>query len=278
MSTNQSYLGTNGTKPFHYQRFNLNEKVMYRNGLPVVGTPFSTTSDQRVCFNMLQALNFLDKGDHGIPLAGYPIHFVLAFDLTSTQEASHDFIHPELTKWSISFQFHSSSFLEHFWVTTLKFYSQENEVQLFTLTMKEQSQKSQLLHIRLMDNFEIKYLMKNVFIWRTSFAECLQLIVFHDCQTIALWGLMPQYQHHRVIIGYWFVIIEKEKLLNSSEYPKLRVPKYEPKLKALRNLCIYVGYFFYIKHKSIYAVYEWWWFITICYPYDVIQNNNFRVF
>ena len=102
MSTNQSYLGTNRTNPFHYQKFNLNEIVIYRNGLPVVGTPISTTSDQRVYFNTLEALDFLDKGGHGIPLADYPNHFILAFDLTSTQEASHDFIHPELTNCSIS--------------------------------------------------------------------------------------------------------------------------------------------------------------------------------
>ena len=102
MSTNQSYLGTNRTNPFHYQKFNLNEIVIYRNGLPVVGTPISTTSDQRVYFNTLEALDFLDKGGHGILLADYPNHFILAFDLTSTQEASHDFIHPELTNCSIS--------------------------------------------------------------------------------------------------------------------------------------------------------------------------------
>ena len=102
MSTNQSYLGTNRTNPFHYQKFNLNEIVIYRNGLTVVRTPISTTSVQRVYFNTLEALDFLDKGCHGIPLADYPNHFIPAFDLTSTQEASHDFIHPELTNCSIS--------------------------------------------------------------------------------------------------------------------------------------------------------------------------------
>ena len=37
-------------------------------------------------------LDFLDKGGHGITLDKYSTHFILAFDLTSTQEASHDFI------------------------------------------------------------------------------------------------------------------------------------------------------------------------------------------
>ena len=104
MSTNQSYLGTNRINPFHYQKFNLNEIVIYRNGFPVVGTPISTTSDQRIYFNTLEALDFLDKGFHGIPPANYSNHFILAFGLTSTQEASHDFIHSESTNCSISLE------------------------------------------------------------------------------------------------------------------------------------------------------------------------------
>ena len=76
--------------------------MIYRNGLPVVGTPISTTPDQRDYFNTLGTLDFLDKGGHGIPLADYPNHFILAFDLTSTQEASHNLIHLELTNCSIS--------------------------------------------------------------------------------------------------------------------------------------------------------------------------------
>ena len=102
LSTNPSYLGTNRTNPFHCQKFNLKEIVVYRNGLSVVGTLISTTSDQRVSFNTLEALDFLDKGGHCISLADYPNQFILAFDLTSTQEASHDLIHPEFLNCSIS--------------------------------------------------------------------------------------------------------------------------------------------------------------------------------
>ena len=32
MATNQAYLGTNRTNPFHYQKFNLSQIVVYRNG------------------------------------------------------------------------------------------------------------------------------------------------------------------------------------------------------------------------------------------------------
>lgn len=101
MNTNQSFLGTNRTSPFHYRKFNLQQVVVSRNGLPIAGTPMSTVDDKRLYFNSLNALAFIESG-HGISLQDYPNHFVMVFDLTSTQEASHDFIHPELTNASLS--------------------------------------------------------------------------------------------------------------------------------------------------------------------------------
>ena len=101
IATNQPYLGTSHTNPFHHQKFNLSQIVVYRNGQSTVGTPVSTTFNNRIYFSTLEALDFLDRGGHGITLENYPYHCILAFDLTSTQEASHDFIHPELTKCSI---------------------------------------------------------------------------------------------------------------------------------------------------------------------------------
>ena len=90
MGTYQAYLGTNRTNHFHYQKFNLSQ--------------MSTTFNHLIYFNTLEALDFHDKGGHGITLDHYPNHFILAFDLTSTQEASHGFIHPELTNCSIQVQ------------------------------------------------------------------------------------------------------------------------------------------------------------------------------
>ena len=46
-------------------------------------------------------LAYIGNG-HGISLSEYPNRFIMVFDLTSTQQASHDFIHPELTNCSIS--------------------------------------------------------------------------------------------------------------------------------------------------------------------------------
>ena len=101
MSINEAYLGTNRTNPFHYQKFGLNEIIVYRNGLPIAGTPVSTSDNRRIYYNTLEALDFVLNTSHGISLANFDI---MAFDLTSTQEASHDFIHPELTNCTISLE------------------------------------------------------------------------------------------------------------------------------------------------------------------------------
>ena len=37
-----SFLGSKDTNPFHYQKHNLNEDTVYRNGYPVAGTPLAT--------------------------------------------------------------------------------------------------------------------------------------------------------------------------------------------------------------------------------------------
>ena len=52
--------------------------------------------------NTLEALDFVFNNSQGISLANYHNHYIMEFDLTSTQEASYDFIHPELTNCTIS--------------------------------------------------------------------------------------------------------------------------------------------------------------------------------
>ena len=66
MSTNEAYLGTNRSNPFHYQKFRLNEIIVYRNGLPITGTPISTTDNKRIYINTLEALDFVFNNSHGI--------------------------------------------------------------------------------------------------------------------------------------------------------------------------------------------------------------------
>ena len=98
MSINEEYLGTNRTNPFHYQK---NEIIVYRNGLLIAGTPISSSDNKRIYYNMLEALDFVLNTSQGINLANYDNHYIMAYDLTSTQEASHNFIHPEFTSCTI---------------------------------------------------------------------------------------------------------------------------------------------------------------------------------
>ena len=74
MSTNEAYLGTNSSNPFHYQNFRLNEIIVYRNGLPIAGTPISTTDNKRIYYNTLEALDFVFNNSHGISLANHSNH------------------------------------------------------------------------------------------------------------------------------------------------------------------------------------------------------------
>ena len=88
MSTNEAYLGTNRSNSFHYQKFRLNEIIVYRNGLPIAGTPISTTDNKRIYYYTLEALDFVFHNIHGISLANYHNHYIMAFDLTSTHHCS----------------------------------------------------------------------------------------------------------------------------------------------------------------------------------------------
>ena len=42
LNTNNAFLGTNRTNPFHYQKFGLEQVTLRQNGLPIASTPIST--------------------------------------------------------------------------------------------------------------------------------------------------------------------------------------------------------------------------------------------
>ena len=100
MNKNESYLGANRTNPFHYQKFGLDEIIVYRNGLHIGGTR-SQQHAKIFFYNTVEALDFVLNNFHGISLANYDNHHVMAFNLTSTQDNSDNFIHPELTNCTI---------------------------------------------------------------------------------------------------------------------------------------------------------------------------------
>ena len=113
LNTNEAFLGSKQLNPFHFRKFNLEQICIYRNGLPVADNPIMTTDVKRLYFNTLSDLAYIDNG-HGITLSEYPNHFIMVFNLTSTQQASHDFIHPELTNCSISIELKFSAALPNY--------------------------------------------------------------------------------------------------------------------------------------------------------------------
>ena len=110
LNTNEAFLGSKQFNPFHFRKFNLEQICFYRNRLPVADSPINTADVKRLYFNTLSDLAYIDNG-HGNCLSEYPNHFIMVFDLTSTQQASHDFIHPELTNCSNSIELKFSAAL-----------------------------------------------------------------------------------------------------------------------------------------------------------------------
>ena len=110
LNMNEDFLGNSMQNPFHFQKFDLAQTFIYCNGLPVADSPISTTDNKRLYFNTISDLAYIDNG-HGISLSDYPNHFLMVFDLTSTQQASHNFIHPELTNCYISIELKFSAAL-----------------------------------------------------------------------------------------------------------------------------------------------------------------------
>ena len=100
MNTNNAYLGTNRTNPFNYQKFDLEQITLRRNGLPLASTPIDTRDHKLLFYNTFSALGLLNCC-LGITLQNYNSHFIMCFDLTSTQQAAHDFLHPEITNSSV---------------------------------------------------------------------------------------------------------------------------------------------------------------------------------
>ena len=61
----------------------------------------STVDNKRLLYNSMSALVYVENG-HGIPLSEFSNHFIMVFDMTCTQKATHDFIHPDPIISSIS--------------------------------------------------------------------------------------------------------------------------------------------------------------------------------
>ena len=127
-----AFIETNNINPYHYQKFDLSEGTVYRNGFATAGTPMLTNDNKRLYYNSMSALPYVENG-HGIPLSDFAHHFIVVFDLTSTQEATHDFIHPKLTNSSLSVEPKFDTGLPN----NIEIFSWEKNRLLCTLTLQE---------------------------------------------------------------------------------------------------------------------------------------------
>ena len=87
-------------------------------------------------FNTMSDLAYIDSGLR-ISLSEYPNHFVMVFKVTSTQQASHDFIHPVLTNCSISIELKFSAALPG----NTQIFIIGEKLALFSLTLLGELQK-----------------------------------------------------------------------------------------------------------------------------------------
>ena len=60
----------------------------------------------------MSALAYVENG-HVKTLRGFANHYIVVIDLTSTQGATHDFIHPELTNSLLSVELKFDAALAH---------------------------------------------------------------------------------------------------------------------------------------------------------------------
>ena len=108
-----TFIGTNTANPFiPSQKFGLREITIYRNDFATAGNPMSTTDNKRLYYNSMSALAYVENC-LGLTLIEFANHFIMVFDLTSTPDATHNFIHPELTNSSLSVELKFDAALAH---------------------------------------------------------------------------------------------------------------------------------------------------------------------
>ena len=113
MKTNSAFTGSYTEKPFWYQQFDLRQIRILRGGQPIID--FDTVDNCRLYVTTMKALNFQDDIPL-IPIDNFKDHYVLAFDLTSMQDATENCHYPELVgeppRLELNFTFPLEQFTE----------------------------------------------------------------------------------------------------------------------------------------------------------------------
>ena len=175
MNTKIAFLGRNRTIPFHCQKFGLEQITLRLNGLPEASTTISTQDLKRLFFITLSALGLLHCG-LGTTLDNYQQHF-MCFDLTSTQLAAHDFMHPELTNCSILLDLQFSTLCQQTWNFLFGVYA--HRLYLLHLTAKLQKNVLPTSTVSKRMKFSCSISNRIVNIRNISFLNYLQPTFFH---------------------------------------------------------------------------------------------------
>ena len=93
MNANSALTGSFTENPFRFQQFDLRQIRVLRGGQSIVD--FDTAEKCSLYLTTLKAMNFQDDIP-SIPIDDFKHHFVLVFELTSTQDANENCHHPEL--------------------------------------------------------------------------------------------------------------------------------------------------------------------------------------
>ena len=110
MNTNTAFTGSKDSNPYHYQKFNLREIKIVRGNQVVVN--IDTSDDIRAYVTTMRALKFEEDGPN-IPFDNYMDHYVLVFDLTSTQESNVQMYYPDIVGAGLRLEMYFAENLRH---------------------------------------------------------------------------------------------------------------------------------------------------------------------
>ena len=136
MNTNYAFTGSYTENPFWFQQFELRQFRVIRGGQPIVDFD---ADNCRLYITTRKAMNFEDDIP-SIPIDNFKDHYVLVFDLTSTQDATENCHYPVLVGEPLRLQLNFTFLPEH--VTEIIVLGEEcHRLQLTSLVLLERTSK-----------------------------------------------------------------------------------------------------------------------------------------